>query len=588
MPLVPLLLWSVTEKWFYPASLPQQFGLRAWRYILDIAGKQILTGLWDSCTIAFAATALSLLIGLPAGRALGLYRFRGKKLIALMLMLPVIVPPLSVSMGLHFWFIRLGIAETFFGVVLIHVTFCLPYAVFVLWGVFADYNSEIEEQARTLGASRPRTFFQVTLPMILPGVTVAALFSFLLSWSQYLSTLIIGGGKMLTLPILLFSLMDSGDRPVASAVSLVFILPALLALAASTRSISRQGTARSQMMGSLRLDNLCIGYGGQTIVSNLSIEVGDKEITSLLGPSGAGKTTVLKTIAGLLKPRAGKIFIDGTNVNHLPAEHRNVVLIFQKPLLFPFLDVAGNIGFGLKMAGITGREARMKIDEMLDITGLGGLGGRKIHQLSGGQQQRVALARGLVLKPSILLLDEPLSNLDAELRQQMRELLLTVHAQTGTTMLFVTHDQGEAMMLSDRIFLLLDGALRQSGNPGELFYQPQDEDVAQFFGCSNILHGHIENHLFHSGTLTIPAHRPDSANVTAVIRPEHIELATEPARGSRKGRVMKTSFEGTVTQVVVDVEGRTFTVLAIRPDISAGQVVHVTFPPKRLHYLTGS
>jgi putative spermidine/putrescine transport system permease protein len=161
--------------------------------------------------------------------------------VALLLVLPVIVPPLAVAMGLHLWFIRLGLAETFVGVVLIHLTFCVPYAIFVLWGVFSDYNPEIEEQARTLGASSGRVVWSVMLPMILPGVTVAALFSFLLSWSQYLSTLIIGGGKLLTLPILLFALMDSGDRPVAAAVSLVFVVPAFAALVASARSIGRRG-----------------------------------------------------------------------------------------------------------------------------------------------------------------------------------------------------------------------------------------------------------------------------------------------------------------------------------------------------------
>jgi putative spermidine/putrescine transport system permease protein len=241
VPFVPLLLWSVSERWFFPALWPQSFGLRAWGYVFGTAGNQILGGLLASCLLALTTTAISLLVGIPAGRALGLYDFPGKRLVALLLLLPIIVPPLAVAMGLHLWFIRLGLAETFAGVVLIHLTFCVPYAIFVLWGVFSDYNPEIEEQARTLGASTIRVVWSVMLPMILPGVTVAALFSFLLSWSQYLSTLIIGGGKLLTLPILLFALMDSGDRPVAAAVSLVFVVPAFFALLASARTIGRRG-----------------------------------------------------------------------------------------------------------------------------------------------------------------------------------------------------------------------------------------------------------------------------------------------------------------------------------------------------------
>jgi putative spermidine/putrescine transport system permease protein len=185
--------------------------------------------------IAMATALISVVIGIPAGRALGLYDFKGKDLISVILTLPVIVPPLCVSMGLHLWFIKMGLASTFLGVVLVHLTFCLPYSVFVLWGVFSNYNPDYENQARTLGATARQTITNVMLPLTLPGIMVAGLFSFLLSWSQYLGTLIIGGGRVITLPILLFALMGSGDRPVAAAVSLVFVAPAFAALLFSAR-----------------------------------------------------------------------------------------------------------------------------------------------------------------------------------------------------------------------------------------------------------------------------------------------------------------------------------------------------------------
>jgi putative spermidine/putrescine transport system permease protein len=239
LPFLPLVLWSISERWFYPAIFPDSFGLRAWKYVFSTAGQQLLGGLWSSFSLALITTLIALLFGIPAGRALGLYDFPGKRLLSLLLLLPVIVPPLSVAMGLHRWFLMLGLAETFTGLVLVHLSFCLPYTIFVIWGVFSDYNPDFEEQARTLGAPPATIFLRVLLPMILPGIAVAALFSFLLSWSQYLSTLIIGGGRVLTLPILLFSLMDSGDRPVAAAVSLVFILPAFLALMASAHTLGR-------------------------------------------------------------------------------------------------------------------------------------------------------------------------------------------------------------------------------------------------------------------------------------------------------------------------------------------------------------
>jgi putative spermidine/putrescine transport system permease protein len=233
LPFVPLGLWAFSGRWFYPELLPSRWGLRAWTYVFGTALPQMADALVQSVLVA-AATAIVAVIGaVPAGRALGLYHFRGKDVLSVVLMLPIIVPPLCVAMGLHLWLLRLGIAETFGGVVLVHLTACLPYAVFVMWGVFSNYNPEFEDQARSLGAPPLKVILRVMIPLTLPGIVVAALFAFLLSWSQYLSTLIIGGGKITTLPILLFALMASGDRPVAAAVSIVFVAPALAALAAS-------------------------------------------------------------------------------------------------------------------------------------------------------------------------------------------------------------------------------------------------------------------------------------------------------------------------------------------------------------------
>jgi len=232
-----LFLWSISHRWFYPDIFPAEWGLRAWKYVFSTAGSQIVSGLWQSLLVAAVTAFISVVVGMPAGRALGLYEFRGKNLISALLMLPIIVPPLCVAMGLHLWFIKLGMAETFTGVVLVHLTFCLPYAVFVMWGVFSNYDTDFEEQARSLGASSLKILIRVMLPLTYSGIMVAALFSFLLSWSQYLSTLIIGGGKITTLPILLFALVGSGDRPVAAAVSIVFVAPAFIALILSARQL---------------------------------------------------------------------------------------------------------------------------------------------------------------------------------------------------------------------------------------------------------------------------------------------------------------------------------------------------------------
>jgi putative spermidine/putrescine transport system permease protein len=243
LPFVVLMVWSFSNRWFYPELWPQQWGLRAWQYVFGTAGFQIIAALIQSMLIAMATALISVAIGIPAGRALGLYDFRGKDLVSVILTLPVIVPPLCVAMGLHLWFIKIGLASTFIGVVLVHLTFCLPYSVFVLWGVFSNYNPDYEEQARSLGATSWNVVFRVMLPLTFPGIMVAGLFSFLLSWSQYLSSLIIGGGRVTTLPILLFALMGSGDRPVAAAVSIVFVVPAFLALLFSARYLGGKSIA---------------------------------------------------------------------------------------------------------------------------------------------------------------------------------------------------------------------------------------------------------------------------------------------------------------------------------------------------------
>ena len=241
---VPLILWAFSDRWFYPELWPGDWGLQAWRYAFGTAGAQIRAGIAASTAVAAVTALVAVPAGTLAGRALGLYAFRGKDALSILLAVPVMVPPLSVAMGLHLWFIRLGVAESFAGVVLVHLTACLPYAVFVMWGVFSNYDPEFEEQARSLGASRFQVVRRVTLPLIWPGLVVAGLFTFLLSWTQYLSTLIIGGGRIITLPILLFSLMNSGDRPVAAAVSLVFVAPALLALVLSARYLGARSAAR--------------------------------------------------------------------------------------------------------------------------------------------------------------------------------------------------------------------------------------------------------------------------------------------------------------------------------------------------------
>ncbi|MBT8368250.1 MAG: ABC transporter ATP-binding protein [Deltaproteobacteria bacterium] len=336
-------------------------------------------------------------------------------------------------------------------------------------------------------------------------------------------------------------------------------------------------------MGELQLKNLTIRYGGTPVVRNFNLEIRNGQMVSLLGPSGAGKTTVLKAVAGLIHPQEGEILIDGQPVTDRPPEKRNTVMVFQKSLLFPFMNVDQNIAFGLRMQGRQGSEIHQKIHEIMQLTELTGLGKRKVHELSGGQQQRVSLARALVLKPAILLLDEPLSNLDANLRQQMRELIQDIQAETGITTLFVTHDQSEALMISHRVGLILDGRLRQVGEPRELFYRPMDPEVARFFGGCNFIQGRIKNGRFHSEFATVPTALTNGNGhlLTATIRPEDIIITSE-SKYDLQGQVQKTNFEGSATRIWVQCKGNRFAVLTSDADFSPGQNVGLHLPPEKI------
>jgi ABC-type sugar transport system ATPase subunit len=336
-------------------------------------------------------------------------------------------------------------------------------------------------------------------------------------------------------------------------------------------------------MGVLTLSGLDIAYGAEAVICGLNLEVADGEIVSLLGPSGAGKTTILRAVAGLLAPAAGDIMIDGRSVLGLPPEKRSAVMVFQKPLLFPFMNVMQNIAFGLRMQGVAAAEARKRIRDILELTQLTGLEGRKVHEISGGQQQRVALARALVLKPAILLLDEPLSNLDANLRQQMRELIQDIQAETRITTLFVTHDQSEALMISHRIGLLLGGRLRQVGSPRDLFHRPADREVARFFGGCNFLEGRIRQGAFDCelGSFPAPGVNANGHRLTATIRPEDILIAAD-SEHAIVGRVRKTSFEGAATRLWVDCGSVPLVVLTPRSDLAAGQAVRLLLPAGKI------
>lgn len=289
----------------------------------------------------------------------------------------------------------------------------------------------------------------------------------------------------------------------------------------------------NQSLPAIKFDKVSRHFGEVKAVDEANLEIHDGEFFSMLGPSGSGKTTCLRMIAGFDRPTSGQIFLYGEDVSNLPPYERNVNTVFQDYALFPHMTVADNIAYGLMVKKIAKPERMKRVEEMLDLVQLSGFGGRKPSQLSGGQRQRVALARALINHPKVLLLDEPLGALDLKLRQQMQIELKAIQKRVGITFIFVTHDQEEALTMSDRIALFNQGKIEQIGSPSEIYEHPQSAFVAGFVGTSNLVSGEV-------------AKRITGIDMTFSIRPEKIHL------GSIDDKVPSSSYasDGTVRDVI--------------------------------------
>jgi putative spermidine/putrescine transport system ATP-binding protein len=313
-------------------------------------------------------------------------------------------------------------------------------------------------------------------------------------------------------------------------------------------------------MAFLEINHLKKVFGGQTAVHDFTMDIAKGEFITFLGPSGCGKTTILRMLAGFEGPSGGSIRFDGKDVTHTPTSQRNIGMVFQSYALFPNMTVADNIGFGLKVAKMPAEQIRARVDEMLKLIGLASLGARYPWQLSGGQQQRVALARALAGKPQVLLLDEPLSALDAKIRVSLREEIRAVQRELGITSVFVTHDQEEALSISDRIVVLSEGRVEQIGTPSEVYNFPRTRFVASFVGTLNLLPGVVVDAaagLMEVAGQVLTTSRPIAGGVAGqarnvAIRPEAIVLEPPvPGRNTLAATVAEVNFLGAVVRIRV-------------------------------------
>ncbi len=340
----------------------------------------------------------------------------------------------------------------------------------------------------------------------------------------------------------------------------------------------------------IRLAGCSMAFDGETVLDNINLYINDKEFLTLLGPSGCGKTTTLRIIAGFLKPTSGDLLFDGVRTNDIPPYKRRVNTVFQKYALFPHLDVYDNIAFGLRNRKVPEAEIDERVTEMLEVVSLRGFENRRVQALSGGQQQRVAIARALVMKPEVLLLDEPLGALDLRLRKDMQSELKRIQQQMGITFIYVTHDQEEALAMSDTIVVMDRGRIQQIGRPEDIYNEPKNAFVADFIGESNILDGVMradyEVEIFGRRFECLDAGFEKDEAVDVVIRPEDVDIV-KPGEGRLQGTVTDVTFKGMQYDIIVDFYG--FKWLIQTTDLApVGSRIGIKLDPDAIHVMKKS
>ena len=340
----------------------------------------------------------------------------------------------------------------------------------------------------------------------------------------------------------------------------------------------------------VELKNIGISFDGEQILDDLNLEIRDGEFVTFLGPSGCGKTTTLRIIGGFTQPDTGEVIIDGKNMNGAPPYKRQVNTIFQRYALFPHLNVFENVAFGLRVNKVDSKEIEKRVTAMLESVNLSGFEKRQVHSLSGGQQQRVAIARALVNNPTILLLDEPLGALDLKLRKDMQNELKNIQQQLGITFIFVTHDQEEALSMSDTVVVMNEGRIQQIGTPEDIYNEPQNAFVADFIGESNILDGIMRE----DRLVEMFGHKFDcvdigfgkNESVDVVVRPEDIDVV-EPEKGQLSGTVSSITFKGVHYEIIVDINNFKWMIQSTDSP-AVGDVIGISIPPQDIHIMKKS
>ena len=568
------------------SGLTLQWFVKVWELYRDTIFRSIMIGL--------VCLGCTLVLGVPAAYTMVKRQNRFTRVFEELLVTPLAVPGLATALAL---IISYGgftdFRRSWLFILVGHVIFTLPFMVRSVIAVMSSINlNQFEEGAASLGAGFWNRFFHIAIPNSMPGILAGSLMVFTLSIGEFNLTWMLHTPQTKTLPVGLADSYASMRLEIGSAYTIVFflmIIPLLVAMQWVAKPPSKKGIPEkdgplqnqslesdNKMIASpapeksneekrpisgtsLRLENCSKTFadGTQALTPfNLKVEAGETVV--ILGPSGCGKTTMLRIIAGLESPDPrGKVFFGEEDVTDVPIEKRNVGMVFQSYALFPNMSVGDNIAYGLKVHGISGGDREKRINEMFDMMKIRDLRSRRIDQLSGGQKQRVALARAIAVRPRVLLMDEPLTALDAKLRDALRVEIDSLLRSLGITAIYVTHDQAEAMALGDRIVVMEIAKVAQIGTPREIYFKPQNRFVADFIGTINRIRCRVrEGHLvFPAGKIPLKeapqVHVRENEESEIFFRPEHADVV-ETGQGHVITTVAASFFMGDHTRLLLD------------------------------------
>jgi putative spermidine/putrescine transport system ATP-binding protein len=586
VPVIQSILAGITANFILglKSGLTLRWIVEVWNLYSDTIFRSILIGL--ICLV------VDLAAGVPAAYVMAKKKSRLTRVMEELLVVPLAIPGLAIALAILIIYGQYTAFRRSSMIILAgHVIFTLPFMIRAVIAVISSMNmNELEEGASSLGAGFWNRFFQIVVPNAMPGILAGSLMVFTLSIGEFNLTWMLHTPLTKTLPVGLADSYASMRLEIGSAYTIVFffmIIPLLLGMQwiarprkiyttpdADIKKVDMDTKSESVYEKSLKEDTAKIKKkpgtsiklhgcaktfpGGTRALDSIDLTVEAGQTVVILGPSGCGKTTTLRIIAGLETPdKGGSIYFGEDDVTDIPIEKRNVGMVFQSYALFPNMDVSDNIIYGLKIRGDNHEKRRRRLDEMLSMMQIEELRHRNIDQLSGGQKQRVALARAIAVRPRVLLLDEPLTALDARLRDSLRVEIDMLLRSIGITAVYVTHDQAEAMALGDKIVVMDQGRIAQMGTPRKIYFEPKNRFVAEFIGTVNRLTGRLEDDcfVFPGGRISIRdmenLRLGDTSDLEVHFRPEHAVVA-EHDQGHFKMKVVSSFFMGDRTRLIVN------------------------------------